>query len=78
MDMPDPSDRQCDYSHYVEGLEKKIEDLELSVGMELSKSNDYWRLIMEMREGLQTIFAMNGEDELIAKICSPLIDRSAN
>lgn len=33
-------------------------------------------LIGEMKAGLSEIYANRGEDEFIAKICSPLIDRA--
>jgi len=52
-------------------------DMKLETAMAESKADDYWRLICEMRGGLQELYSMRGEDELVAKICSPLIDKAA-
>ncbi|WP_102798748.1 hypothetical protein [Bowmanella denitrificans] len=37
---------------------------------------DQSRLIGRLREALQHIYAMRGEDELIASVCNPLIDQT--
>jgi len=39
------------------------------------EANDYARLIDEARTALQEIYANNGEDDQIAALCSPLIDK---
>ena len=59
--------------NYIEIIDK----LKLKLCMAENIANDYWRLVIALREGLQEIYAMRGEDELIAKIASPLIDKSA-
>lgn len=51
-------------------------DLELELDMAKSELRDYCMLVTELRSGLQTIYAMRGEDEFIERICSPLIDKS--
>ena len=40
-----------------------------------SEAEDYRRLVLEARSALQEIYANNGEDDQIAAICSPLIDK---
>lgn len=40
------------------------------------EAKDHWRMVQALREGLQEIYAMRGEDPLIARIASPLIDAS--
>lgn len=54
----------------------KQENLEVELDMAKSELRDYCVLVTELRAGLQTIYAMRGEDEFIEKICSPLIDKS--
>lgn len=50
-------------------------DLDVRLGIAESLAEDYRRLMLEAREALQAIYAMRGEDEFIANICSPLIDK---
>ena len=59
----------------LEGAEKDGTDV--SVALAESKADDYWRLVQDLREGLQEIYAQRGEDELIASIACHLIDKSA-
>jgi hypothetical protein len=54
-----------------------IDELKFKLCMAENTASDYWRLVVALREGLQEIYAMRGEDKLIAKIASPLIDKSA-
>jgi hypothetical protein len=53
-------------------------DLNFELDMERQKNDDYWKMIMRLRGGLQEIYAKRGEDELIAAICNPLIDMSSS
>jgi hypothetical protein len=41
-----------------------------------SKLDDYRNLVSEMREALQTVFALAGEDPQVEEACSKLIDES--
>lgn len=50
--------------------------LELELDMAKSELRDYGVLVTELRSGLQTIYAMCGEDKFIASICNPLIEKS--
>jgi len=62
---------------YAVEQQKVIDDLDLSYSMSESKANNYSQLTEEARDALQTIFANNGEDPEIERICSPLIDKLA-
>ena len=53
-----------------------VEELKSRAILQEQTADDYWRLICELRAGLQEIYALRGEDELVAKICSPLIDKT--
>ena len=56
-------------------LEQQAEDLRASRLIADSLADDYHRLNVEARSALQTIYAINGEDPEIEKICCPLIDK---
>ena len=49
---------------------------EQNVAMLKSEVDCYYRLIQELREGLQDIYANRGEDKFIANICNPLIEKT--
>ncbi|MCW8931839.1 MAG: hypothetical protein OQL19_16600 [Gammaproteobacteria bacterium] len=59
------------HAHYKESecLRCKIIESEIEI-------EDLYKAVTELREGLQEIFALRGEDELIEKIASPLIDKT--
>ncbi len=56
------------------------QDFEIDIKTELmlaeGRADDSWALVQEMRVGFQEIYAKRGEDELIANICNPLIEKS--
>lgn len=49
---------------------------DIAAGMARDDVDRLTGLVRELRAALQTIYAENGEDERIASICSPLIDRT--
>lgn len=53
-----------------------MDDEEMNVAMLQSENDCYYKLVQKLREGLQEIYANNGEDEFIANICNPLIDQT--
>jgi len=52
-----------------------MEDKEFSVRLLECEVEDKSRAINELREAIQNIYSMRGEDEFIANLCSPLIDK---
>lgn len=52
------------------------EELKLEIDMSQSDKESMEELIQQIREGIQEIYSMRGEDQLVAKICSPLIDKT--
>lgn len=52
------------------------DDLKIELALERSRSEDYHNLIIEIRETIQEIYSLCGEDEMIEKICSSLIDKT--
>lgn len=52
------------------------EEAQILVSMSEDDREQANRLVRELRAALQTIYRENGEDERIASICSPLIDRT--
>lgn len=57
-------------------LEDKVERLKLEQSLDKGIIEDKTKLMIQMREGLQELFAMRGEDSLVEKICNPLIEKS--
>jgi hypothetical protein len=57
-------------------IDQKIIDLELELRMADETIDIYRKLVEELRDGLQSIYAMRGEDRFIANICNPLIEKS--
>lgn len=60
---------------------KAFEEKSIAAAIELSMSQDETErlrdLLEETRGVLQQIYSQRGEDELIQKVCSPMIDRLA-
>ena len=52
-----------------------MEDKEFSVRLLEDQIENQSNIINELREALQNIYSMRGEDEFIANLCSPLIDK---
>ena len=76
------ADIKCALNHIaaIEEAGKKLADCNLEYHTHLtfarSEIQDQHNLISDLREGLQTIYAERGEDQLIADICDPLIESS--
>lgn len=49
---------------------------DIAIGMTRDDVDCLTGVVRELRVALQTIYRENGEDERIASICSPLIDRT--
>lgn len=61
----------------IDDVDRKISALEKSIVLANATTASYRVMVDEFRSALQEIFALRGEDELIEKICSPLIDKSS-
>ena len=59
----------------IDKLNQMTEEIRSQRMLADSLADDYRRLIVEARSALQTIYAINGEDPAIEKICCPLIDK---
>jgi hypothetical protein len=53
-----------------------MDQFQLTIAMQNDEINALRQLVNNMREGLQTLYAMRGEDELVSDICNPLIEKS--
>lgn len=51
-------------------------DLEVELSLAVDARDKYERMMLRMREALQTIYSHNGEDPVIARICNELIEAS--
>lgn len=51
-------------------------DLKIQLMMKEDDKNYYQDLVVELRQGLMEIYAERGEDQFIANICNPLIEKS--
>ena len=56
----------------------KMTEQEQNVAMLQSEKDYYYTLIQELKEALQDIYANRGEDEFIANICNPLIEKTGD
>jgi hypothetical protein len=52
-----------------------MDDKEFSVRYLEDQVDEKNRIIDELHNALKNIYSMRGEDELIANLCSPLIDK---
>lgn len=68
--------RVPDNEQAIKALEDKISELEIEEDVSASLAEEQSRLIHQLREGVQEIYAKRGEDMLIAGICNRLIDIS--
>lgn len=74
---------------YIDSAIETLEDMGYYDGLDDSGATDaaelergrmadeieYLRgLVVQMRAGLQELYALRGEDEVVARVCSPLID----
>ncbi len=54
----------------------EVLELRDALKMSQAEADDHLRMVGRLREGLQEIYRLRGEDAVIARIASPLIDAS--
>lgn len=61
---------------YFDGMEDSgaTDAAELERGRMADKIDHLRGLVIQMRAGLQELYAMRGEDDLVARVCNPLIE----
>lgn len=52
----------------------EVLELRDALKMSQAEADDHLRMVGRLREGLQEIYRLRGEDPVIARIASPLID----
>ena len=63
-------------STQVDAVIATIAQLYTRLAHENDTVKQHLAMIDELREGLQTLYANHGEDENVAAICNPLIEKS--